>query len=253
MENQSEEVKPAAATGISPDVLHEISRLTKEMAELKGAPTIQTLSAQASKGLPQLSPYLTGKDLNIIISTTWATNLATQANRIADNFMRLHRHGHLAKDAAIPGARAALDMSDALLRGTMQIGHFLSGDGPPKPPSVAAASNQGENDGMEHRVAKLEETVASLPTKADLAELRSDFADLRADMKTSAADLKAEIHKNSIDLHRWMLGTVVGLFLGFGGLFLAMSNALKQPPATPQPQQPPVIITLPASPATQGK
>lgn len=111
-----------------------------------------------------------------------------------------------------------------------------------------SSSEPPYDGGMEHRVKRLEEIVQSLPTKADLAELRAGFAELRADVKTGISGLQAEMHKNSIDIYRWMLGTVVGLFLGFGGLFLAMSNGLKQS-AAPTPQASPVIITVPTSPA----
>lgn len=100
-----------------------------------------------------------------------------------------------------------------------------------------------DNDQMEARVKALEEAVKNLPTKADFAELRSD-------VKSSMADLRAEMHKGNIDIHKWMIGTVIGLFLGFGGLFLAMSNALKSAPASTQTTQAPsapIIITLPQS------
>ncbi|MEG0939962.1 MAG: hypothetical protein RSE32_16985 [Comamonas sp.] len=105
----------------------------------------------------------------------------------------------------------------------------------------AAGGGGGDNESMEARVKALEEAVKNLPTKADFAELRSD-------VKTSMADLRAEMHKGNIDIHKWMIGTVIGLFLGFGGLFLAMSNALKSAPASTQTTQSPsapIIITLP--------
>lgn len=114
----------------------------------------------------------------------------------------------------------------------------------------------GDNFVMEARVKALEEAVKNLPTKAD-------FAELRADVKTGISDLRAEMHKTNIDIHKWMIGTVIGLFLGFGGLFLAMSNALKQSSPAPTPAiaqpaiQPPIIINVPsatpaaASPAPQ--
>lgn len=112
--------------------------------------------------------------------------------------------------------------------------------------SIDPPGGGGDNGKMEARVTRLEETIAGLPTKAD-------FADLRADVKTGIAELKTEMHKNSIDLHRWMLGTVIGLFLGFGGLFLAMSNSFKQPAplAAAASSQPPIIINVPAAPATK--
>ncbi|WP_162989549.1 hypothetical protein [Comamonas sp. lk] len=107
-------------------------------------------------------------------------------------------------------------------------------------------SGGGYDSVMEARVKSLEEAVKNLPTKAD-------FAELRADVKTGISDLRAEMHKSSIEIHKWMIGTVIGLFLGFGGLFLAMSNALKQSSPAPAPTtaqtttQPPIIINVPSA------
>ena len=137
------------------------------------------------------------------------------------------------------------------------------------------------NGDMEERVKALEEAVKNLPNKADFAELRlsaqtdasnqradsekfradsvkangdlrGEFEKLRGDVGKGFAELRADMHKNSVDIQRWMIATVIGLFLGFGGLFLAMSNALKQPPAspvaTPVPtQQQPIIINVPSA------
>lgn len=99
---------------------------------------------------------------------------------------------------------------------------------------------------MEARVKTLEEAVKNLPTKAD-------FAELRADVKTGIADLRAEMHKGNIEIHKWMIGTVIGLFLGFGGLFLAMSNAMKPAQTTmaQQPQTAPIIINVPTAQPTK--
>ena len=63
--------------------------------------------------------------------------------------------------------------------------------------------------------------------------------------KADIADVRADIHHAVGETHKWMIATVVGLFLGFGGLFLAMSNALKPSPAI-NPSQP-VIIQVPAA------
>lgn len=87
------------------------------------------------------------------------------------------------------------------------------------------------DDGDMERLAALEarfDTV--LPTLATRADIES---------------VKSEIHKSSGETHKWMLGTVIGLFLGFGGLFLAMSNALKPTPSQP-PSVPTIIYTQPA-------
>ncbi len=57
---------------------------------------------------------------------------------------------------------------------------------------------------------------------------------------------KADIHQAVGETHKWMIATVIGLFLGFGGLFLAMSTALKPNPMMMQPQ--PIIIQVPVAP-----
>lgn len=129
--------------------------------------------------------------------------------------------------------------------------------------TLSLIEKRPDNKVVESKVAKLEETVSGLPSKADITELRTefsnlraDFAELRADLKAGLSDFKAEMHKNSIDLHRWMQATAVGLFIGFGGLFLAMSNGLKQQTPSAAAQQPaPVIITMPQpqAPAAQNK
>lgn len=109
--------------------------------------------------------------------------------------------------------------------------------------TLAKGGPPTDNGDMEARVKALEEAVKNLPTKAD-------FADLRAEVKTGISDLRAEMHKGSIEIHKWMIGTVIGLFLGFGGLFLAMSNAMKpaQTATTQQPQTAPIIINVPSTP-----
>ncbi|MDH1337440.1 hypothetical protein N5D77_25475 [Comamonas thiooxydans] len=82
------------------------------------------------------------------------------------------------------------------------------------------------NDGMEARVKALEDAVKNLPTKADFAELRADM------------------HKNTVEVQRWMIATVIALFLGFSGLFFTMNNSTK--PVAPATAQQPIIINVPA-------
>lgn len=107
---------------------------------------------------------------------------------------------------------------------------------------VALASNDGEklgdfdgggeppdNGAMEARVTQLEAVIPTLATKADLAQVKGE--------------LVATIERGISETQRWMIATVIGLFIGFGGLFLAMSNALKPAPTV---QQQPTVIVLPA-------
>lgn len=87
----------------------------------------------------------------------------------------------------------------------------------------------GDNSVMESRVKALEEAVKNLPTKTDFAELRADM------------------HKNTIEIQRWMITTVIALFLGFSGLFFTMNNSSKTSAPTAGPSQQPIIITIPSA------
>lgn len=65
--------------------------------------------------------------------------------------------------------------------------------------------------------------------------------------------LRAEMQKMSADTHKWMVASLIGLFIGFSGLGITLvqilqpAAALLQPPSQPQHLQPapPVIIYLP--------
>jgi hypothetical protein len=71
--------------------------------------------------------------------------------------------------------------------------------------------------------------------------------------KADVAALRAEIQGWISDTHKWMVGTIIGLFIGFAGLFIGMGQVLtRAPPLAPAatyataPQAPaPVIIYLP--------
>lgn len=103
---------------------------------------------------------------------------------------------------------------------------------PPVPPRVDSLSRNWDDEGMELRVKALEDAVKNLPTKTDFAELRADM------------------HKNTIEIQRWMITTVIALFLGFSGLFFTMNNSSKTPASTAAPSQQPIIINVPqAAPA----
>lgn len=75
--------------------------------------------------------------------------------------------------------------------------------------------------------ARVDAILPTLATKADMEALRADVA-------------------------RWTLATVIGLFVGFGGLFMAMSNILKPAPA-PAAQPQPMVIYVPASPPPEQR
>lgn len=89
---------------------------------------------------------------------------------------------------------------------------------------------------MDERLTALETHFNSiLPTLATKADIEA---------------LRADMYKMSTDTHRWMLASMIGMFLGFGGLYFASSRELRPPPVqAPAPQAvtqqaapPPVII-----------
>lgn len=94
-------------------------------------------------------------------------------------------------------------------------------------------------------------------THAEFQDFRREVAErfVRVDArleqtatKEDVSAVKAEIHRGIVETQRWMIATVVGLFVGFGGLFMAMTNALK-PSAAPalSATQPPLIINAPSA------
>ncbi len=70
--------------------------------------------------------------------------------------------------------------------------------------------------------------LPTLATKTDLIELK---AELKADISALRTDLRAEMR--SIDtglkaeMHKWMTTTIVSLFIGFGGMLIAMATVLR--------------------------
>ncbi|MGZ8289651.1 MAG: hypothetical protein ACXW2U_09000 [Telluria sp.] len=77
-------------------------------------------------------------------------------------------------------------------------------------------------------------------------ENRLTTLEARFDTVLPTLATKADIESLRADVQKWMVATIIGLFVGFGGLFVAMTNILR-PPAFPvqQQAQPPVIITIP--------
>ena len=91
---------------------------------------------------------------------------------------------------------------------------------------------------------KIEEYDEEMKERMAILEARFDTVLPTLATKSDIESIKTEIFKSSGETHKWMIGTVIGLFLGFGGLFLAMSNALK-PAAPTTPQQPQPVIIYP--------
>lgn len=92
---------------------------------------------------------------------------------------------------------------------------------------------------MEARLSIVEQAIVRIDKNIE----RIDSVIPTLATKLDIADVKTEIQKGINSTERWMIATVIGLFIGFGGLFMAMSNALK--PGAPQAQQAPIIINAP--------
>jgi len=70
--------------------------------------------------------------------------------------------------------------------------------------------------------------------------------------KSDIEALRAEMHKMSAEGYRWMVASMIGMFLGFGGLYFAANNTAKsQQPVQAQPQQAPQPIVIYISPPAQ--
>jgi hypothetical protein len=127
----------------------------------------------------------------------------------------------------------------------------LAGDNsaaPPAPPTPPLGSGGGDNSGMdderlrkvEHAVERIDATLASVSSKADLETLR-------ADMHKGFADS----HKATNDLIKWIVGTAI--VLGVAGITVmtfVLNNAVpKAAVIQPIVLQPQAIQAPPATPA----
>lgn len=74
--------------------------------------------------------------------------------------------------------------------------------------------------------------LPTLATKLDIVSLKLEIESVKVDIRNLINET-----------HRWIIATVIGLFFGFGALFLAMSNALKPTPPTAVA---PIVISVPA-------
>lgn len=126
-----------------------------------------------------------------------------------------------------------------------------------------AVDMRRELHSIDLRLTRIEVVMPTLATKADLELLRvatkSDFDLLRADTKLDIKSLKidiesvrSDVYKAITDNQKWMIGTVIALFLCFGGTMISISNTIKSfapaRPAALTPQSaPPAPPTAPVA------
>jgi hypothetical protein len=123
--------------------------------------------------------------------------------------------------------------------GIVKFPSFPGQDGNDGPTRADPGGGAGDDD-MEKRLTVVEHAIVRID--ATLEFMREHMA--------TKADVEAGINSTQ----RWMIATVLGLFIGFGGMFFGMANFLKPSPApatTAAPaaavQMPPIIINVPAA------
>jgi len=62
--------------------------------------------------------------------------------------------------------------------------------------------------------------------KEDLLGTRNDLFTTKSEVSESIAQLRTDMHKMEANMTRWMLGTIIGLFIGFAGMFFAQQRSL---------------------------
>lgn len=98
-----------------------------------------------------------------------------------------------------------------------------------------------------------EMTAEFASVRAEIAGLRNEmtaeFGSVRTEIesvRTQVQSLRIVILESAVATQRWMLATIIGLFIGFGGLALGMGNFLKSAIPVVQSQsaaQPPPIVS----------
>jgi uncharacterized protein YceH (UPF0502 family) len=73
--------------------------------------------------------------------------------------------------------------------------------------------------------------LPTLATKADLielrAELKADMSKLGADLRAEMASLRTEVLSFKAHIFKWMVATLLTIFLGFSGMIITMITLLR--------------------------
>lgn len=62
-------------------------------------------------------------------------------------------------------------------------------------------------------------------------EVLDELHHMRVEFLREIGKVRADFEKFSLDIMKWMVATVISLFIGFAGVFYAMSNILRPAPA----------------------
>jgi hypothetical protein len=76
---------------------------------------------------------------------------------------------------------------------------------------------------------------------------RQTALEARFDTMLPTLATKADVEALRADIHKWMVGSMIGLFIGFGGLAAALAQLIK-PSATPAP----VVVQAPPTQSAQA-
>lgn len=116
-----------------------------------------------------------------------------------------------------------------------------------------AGGNFGEpphNDGMDARIATLEAIIPTLATKEEMVKLRGETREGFADVRAAIEMVRTDMHKGTAEIIKWMVGLTFGLgATAIVVMTFVLNNAT--PKAPQAAAQPPIIINVPAAPATK--
>ena len=122
--------------------------------------------------------------------------------------------------------------------------------------TFASGGEPPYDDGMDSRVAKIEEFVVEARERLMKIETRLDQTATKADI----GEIRVDMHKGFADMTKWVVGTAIGMSAaGIVVMTFVLNNAVPKG-STPPPVQPqPIIIyaqpapSAPASPALSVK
>jgi len=104
----------------------------------------------------------------------------------------------------------------------------------PSPPQHRKADTGQVNTRLAVLEARWEAVVPTLATKSDL--------------ERSLGELRVELHKMDARISRWMLATIVALFVGFAGMFFALQRNLDHAVSRIEHLSLPLHTTMPGTP-----